>query len=212
MRIGIIGSGKAGRALARGFLSRGHAVMLGSREPAKLEEFAREQPGLQTGTNAETARFGELIVVATLFDGTKNALELAGIQNLAGKVVIDATNALKFEDGKLPQLSIGFDRSAGEEVQRWLREAKVVKAFNTVGNEYFVDPKLPGGPPTMFIAGNDDGAKTTVRGIVESFGWDVLDVGGIEESRFLEAMAVLWIHYAFETGTLKHAFKMLREG
>jgi 8-hydroxy-5-deazaflavin:NADPH oxidoreductase len=210
MRIGILGSATAGKALARGFLSRGHAVMMGSREPAKLEGFAREHAGLQTGTNDQAARFGELIVLATAFAGTKNALDLAGEQNLAGKVVIDATNALAFDDGKAPQLSIGFDTSAGEEVQRLLPQAKVVKAFNTVGNTYFVDPKLLGGPPTMFIAGNDDGAKTTVRGILESFGWDVLDVGGIEESRFLEPMAVLWIHYAVKTGTTNHAFKMLR--
>ena len=106
-------------------------------EPAKLAAFAQEHSGLRVGTNDETARFGELIVVATLFAGTKHALELAGVENFDGKVFIDATNPLKFDDGKLPQLSIGLDTSAGEEVQRWISDAQVVKAFNTVGNAHF---------------------------------------------------------------------------
>ena len=210
MRIGVLGSANVGQAFARAFLSRGHAVMVGSREPAKLAEFAREHPGLQVGNNEETARFGELIVLATSFAGTKNALDLAGPQHFAGKVVMDATNPLRFAEGQLPQLSLGFDTSAGEEVQRWLPQANVVKAFNTVGNAHFADPKLPGGPPTMFIAGDDGGAKATVADIVQSFGWEPLDVGGIAESRYLEPLAMVWIHYAFTTGTWNHAFKLLR--
>lgn len=209
MRIGIVGSGDVGKSFARAFLSRGHDVMIGSREPAKLADFAREHAGLRVGTNDETARFGEVIAVATLFSGTKNALDLAGPQNFSGKVVIDATNPLRFEEGKLPQLSLGFDTSAGEEVQRWLPGAKVVKAFNTVGNALFADPKFEDGPPTMFIAGNDAGAKAVVRDLLESLGWEPVDMGGIEESRLLEPLAMLWIHYAIAAGTWNHAFKLL---
>lgn len=214
MKIGIIGSGEVGKALARGFVSRGHDVMIGSREPAKLADFVKEQKDrVRAGTFEETAKFGELAVVATLFSGTKHALELAGPQNFAGKAVIDVTNPLNFPEGKPPELSIGFDNSAGEEVQRWLPDAKVVKALNIIGSGHMVDPKFPGGPPTMFIAGNDDGAKKIVTEIIESFGWQngVADLGGIEASRYLEPMCIVWVHYGIRTGSWDHAFKMLKK-
>jgi predicted dinucleotide-binding enzyme len=211
MRIGVIGSSDVGKSFARAFLSRGHEVMMGSREPAKLEEFAREHAGLRVGTNEETAQFGELGVIATAFTGTKNALDVAGPRNFAGKIVIDATNPLLFDGGRPPQLSIGFDTSAGEQVQRWLPHAKVVKAFNIVGNAHFADPKFAGGPPTMLIAGNHADAKSVVSGIIQSFGWESIDLGPIEESRYLEPLAMVWIHYAVATGTWNHAFKLLRE-
>ncbi|HEX5273757.1 MAG TPA: NAD(P)-binding domain-containing protein [Candidatus Rubrimentiphilum sp.] len=213
MKIGILGSGDVGKALARGFASRNHEVMMSSREPEKLAEFVVDQNGrVRSGTFKEAATFGELIVIATLFSGTKHAIDLAGPANFAGKPVIDCTNPLKFEEGKLPALSIGFDNSAGEEVQRWLPDAKVVKAFNSIGNQFMVDPKLPGGPPTMFIAGNDDSAKKTVTGLIESLGWQgaVSDLGGIDESRYLEPMCIVWVHYGIRTGSWDHALKMLR--
>ncbi|HEV2260831.1 MAG TPA: NAD(P)-binding domain-containing protein [Candidatus Rubrimentiphilum sp.] len=214
MKIGIIGSGEVGKALARGFISRNHEVMIGSRDPSKLADFIKEQKDrVRAGTFEETAKFAEIAVVATLFSGTKHAIELAGPQNFAGKVVIDVTNPLAFPEGKPPELSLGFNNSAGEEVQRWLPDAKVVKAFNIIGNAYMVDPKFPGGPPTMFIAGNDEGAKKIVTEIIESFGWQgsVFDLGGIEASRYLEPMCIVWVHYGLRTGAWDHAFKMLRK-
>lgn len=214
MKIGIIGSGEVGKALARGFVSRNHEVMIGSRDPSKLADFIKEQKDrVRAGTFEETAKFAEIAVVATLFSGTKHAIELAGPQNFAGKVVIDVTNPLAFPEGKPPELSLGFNNSAGEEVQRWLPDAKVVKAFNIIGNAYMVDPKFPGGPPTMFIAGNDDAAKKTVTEIIESFGWqnEVVDLGGIEASRYLEPMCIVWVHYGIRTGAWGHAFKILRK-
>lgn len=212
MKIGILGSGDVGKALARGFASRNHEVMISSREPGKLQDFVSGQGGkIRSGSFEEAARFGELIVIATLFSGTKHALELAGPANCSGKAVIDCTNPLRFEEGKMPQLSLGFDNSAGEEVQRWLPGAKVVKAFNIIGNQFMVDPQLPGGPPTMFIAGNDDAAKKTVTQLIESLGWQgaVSDLGGIEESRYLEPMCIVWVHYGIRNGSWDHAFKML---
>ena len=214
MKIGILGSGDVGKALARGFASRNHEVMISSREPAKLQDFVSEQGGkIRSGSFEEAAKFGELVVIATLFSGTKHALDLADPANLSGKTVIDCTNPLRFEEGKMPQLSLGFDNSAGEEVQRWLPDAKVVKAFNIIGNQFMVDPQLPGGPPTMFIAGNDDSAKKTVTQLIESLGWKdaVSDLGGIEESRYLEPMCIVWVHYGIRTGAWDHAFKMLRK-
>ncbi|HET9393439.1 MAG TPA: NADPH-dependent F420 reductase [Candidatus Rubrimentiphilum sp.] len=214
MKIGILGSGDVGKALARGFASRGHEVMISSREPEKLNEFITEQNGrVRAGSFEDAAKFGEVVVIATLFSGTKHALDMAGPANLSGKTVIDCTNPLSFPEGKPPQLSLGFDNSAGEEVQRWLPDAKVVKAFNIIGNQFMVDPKFPGGPPTMFIAGNDDHAKKTVTQLIEPLGWQgaVADLGGIEESRYLEPMCIVWVHYGIRTGSWDHALKMLRK-
>src|SRR5438105_5265385 len=107
MKVGILGSGDVGKALARGFVSRSHDVMISSREPEKLHGFVAEQKGrLKSGTFEEGAKFGELVVIATLFSGTKHAIELAGAANFAGKIVIDCTNPLRFDEGKMPELSL----------------------------------------------------------------------------------------------------------
>ena len=127
----------------------------------------------------------------------------------SGDVVIDATNPLRFRDDGPPELFVGFDDSLGERVQRRLPEAKVVKAFNIVGNAHMVDPDLPGGPPTMFI-GDDDDAKATVAAILEDFGWEASDLGGIDASRVLEPMCVAWVRDTIQTGSGDHAFRMLR--
>ena len=126
-------------------------------------------------------------------------------------MVIDATNPLDFSGGMPPKLFVGHTDSLGERVQRWLPGAKVVKAFNTVGNAFFVHPDLPGGPPDMFIAGNDADAKQTVTGILKDFGWPTIDVGGIEGARLLEPLCILWVGYGIRTGTWNHAFKLLRK-
>src|SRR5438270_5436813 len=119
MRLGVLGSGEVGQALARGFVSRGHEVTIGSRNPQKLNAFAAEFGGkMKTGTFAETAAFAEIIVLATLGEAAEEALEQAGVPNFDGKVLIDATNPLKFEDGRLPESFVGFDDSNGERVQR----------------------------------------------------------------------------------------------
>ena len=96
-------------------------------------------------------------------------------------------------------------------MQRWLPGARVVKAFNTVGNAHMVNPAFPGGPPDMFIAGNDAEAKKVVTGILTAFGWSTIDAGGIEGSRLLEPLCLLWVSYALATGTWNHAFKLLRK-
>lgn len=199
MRVGILGTGDVGKALGRGFASHGFDVKIGSRE--KKGEFV---------TFEEAAKHGEVVVVCTRWDGTENALKLAGEQNLAGKVVIDATNPLKHVDGRPVGLDRGFTDSGGEQVQRWIPEAKVVKAFNIVGNALMVDPTLPGGPPTMFIGGNDEGAKKTVGEILGDFGWETIDLGGIDASRLLEPMMWAWVVSAMKSGKWTQAFKMLR--
>jgi predicted dinucleotide-binding enzyme len=212
-KIGILGSGDVGRVLGGGFASRGHEVVLGSREPdsEKLSAW-REKTGARTASFAEAAEHGEILVLATLWTGTESALQLAGARRAAGKIVIDATNPLDFSKGRPPGLALGHTDSGGEQVQRWLPEARVVKAFNIVGNAHMIDPDFPGGPPDMFIAGNDRAAKQRVTEILQSFGWpSTIDVGGIEGARLLEPMCILWVQYGFATGSWNHAFKMLRK-
>ena len=162
------------------------------------------------GTFEETAKFGDLIVLATHGAATVHAIELAGKSNFDHKVIIDATNPLEFSGGK-PMLSIGWNDSLGEQIQRAIPNARVVKAFNTVGNEYFIKPNLPGGPPTMFIAGNDDESKRLVTQICDAFGWDTADLGGIESARYLEPMCMAWVAYGVRSNSWDHAFKLLKK-
>lgn len=212
MQIGIIGSGQVGQKLADGFIATGHAVKIGTRAPEKLAAWAAKHGGKASATSfSDAASFGEIVVLATSWEGTASAINLAGAKNFSGKVVIDVTNPLDFSKGMPPKLALGQTDSAGETVQRLLRDARVVKAFNIVGNPHMFRPDFSGGPPTMFICGNDDRAKKLVTEILDAFGWETVDIGGIEGSRLLEPLAMIWIMYYFKTGTGDHAFKLLRK-
>lgn len=213
MRIGILGSGDVGRTLGSAFGACGHEVKLGSRESgnAKVKEWvSRAGAHASGGTFADAARFGDIIVLATLWAGTENALRLAGNEHFAGKVVIDTTNPLDVTTTP-PRLSVGWNDSAGEQVQRWLTTARVVKAFNIVGHAHMFRPEFPGGPPDMFFAGNDAAAKHTVAQILNEFGWEAIDLGGIDASRYLEPLAMVWIAHGFRSKSWNHAFKLLRK-
>ncbi len=215
MKIGILGTGDVGRTLGNGFVALGHSVKMGSREAGnqKAEAWVKQAgAGASAGTFAEAAQFGEVAVIALLWSGVENALRLAGPENFAGKVVIDVTNPLSSPSPNAPlQLALGHTDSGGEQVQRWLPSARVVKAFNSVGQAHMFKPQFPGGPPDMFICGNDDAAKQTVIGILKEFGWPAIDIGGIEGSRLLEPLCILWVGYGMRTGTWNHAFKLLRK-
>ncbi|HEY1655635.1 MAG TPA: NAD(P)-binding domain-containing protein [Candidatus Tumulicola sp.] len=209
MNVGILGSGDVAKALAAGFLSRGDRAMLGTREPEKLAEWSQANSGARVGTFADAAAFGEIVVLATRGTATVEMLERIAADAFDGKVVIDATNPLRFDDAG-PHLAFGFDDSLGERVQRALPTARVVKAFNIVGAPEMVAPTFDGGPPTMFVAGNDDAAKQTVADILRDFKWDVADLGGIESARYLEPMCLAWVVYGLRAGNWHHAFKLLR--
>ena len=215
MKVGILGSGDVAKALGTGFVTLGHEVRLGSRAAGnpKAVEWAKTTGGQgSTGTFADAAVFGEVIVLATLGVATAEAIRLAGPAHFDGKVVIDATNPLDFSSTGGPRLAIGHTTSAGEENQKALPRAHVVKAFNTVGNSLFFRPTLPGGPPDMPICGNDAAAKKKVEKVLHDFGWpSVLDIGGIEGSRELESLCVLWVKSAMALGNFNVAFKLLRK-
>ncbi|MCI4350206.1 MAG: NAD(P)-binding domain-containing protein [Thermoplasmata archaeon] len=201
------------KSLAKGFLGRGDEVRFGTRDPAKAELRAwavSAGPRASVGTLPEAARFAELAVLAVPGVAGPEALRLAGASHLAGKVVIDVTNPLVFHEDAPPTLSVGHTDSAGEQVQRTIPDSQVVKAFNTVNNSQFVHPKFPGGTPEMFICGNDAGAKATVTTILKDFGWPTIDIGGIEGSRLLEPLCILWVHAALQLGSWDIAFKVVR--
>jgi predicted dinucleotide-binding enzyme len=211
MKVGILGSSDVAKSLARGFLNEGHQVMLGSREPAKLAAWASENgKNASNGTFSETAKFGELLVLAV--QGTKSveAIQTAGVDNFKGKVVIDATNPLDMSAAP-PKLVGSLGTSGGELIQNALPGALVVKAFNTVGNAHFYKPDFAGGPPDMFLCGDDDKAKQQVSNVCKAFGWNPIDVGGIGLSHYLEATAMVWIITAFAGNHWNQAFKLLRK-
>ena len=214
MKIGVLGTGNAGKALGRGFLALGHEVKMGARDAnnEKAVAWARDAGGKAShGTFAEAARFGEIVVLATRGMANHSVIGSAGGDAFAGKVVIDTTNPLVPSDGPVPKLGIIGEDSSGEQVQRLLPNAKVVKAFNTVGNAHMFKPDFPGGPPDMFFCGNDAGAKAQVTEILKAFGWNAVDLGGIEASRVLEPICILWVLYGIRTGGWNHAVKMLKK-
>ena len=207
-KVGILGSGEVGRALAAGFARHGYDVVIGTRDPAKLADWKRTTPGnLSVGTFADAARHGPWVVLALHGAATEAALEIAGPKHFDGKVVLDATNPLDFSKGMPPGLFVGTSDSLGEMVQRKLPGAQVVKCFNTVSNAQMIDPRFGAGAPKMMICGEDAEAKTRVEALLRELGWPgALDVGGIEGARWLEALVPLWVRVGVATGSFQHAF------
>lgn len=213
-RVGVIGSGPVGRRLAAGFAERGHDVAIGTRDPENPDLHAwldaEGGPRVRAATLAETAASSELLVLATMGTAVIDVLGQIGAEAFAGKVVIDATNPLDFSGGPPPTLFVGHTDSLGERVQRAIPDAKVVKAFNTIGNASFVHPSFAGGTPTMFICGDDEDAKATVAEILADFGWSPpVDIGGIEGARELESLCILWVKIGFGRGAWDHGFALL---
>ncbi len=212
MRIGVLGSGVVGQTLADGFLKHGHEVMRGSREPEKLAGWrAGAGAAARTGTMPEAARFGELVVLAV--KGTAAvAAARACAAGLAGKPVVDTCNPIADAPpvhGVL-QFFTGPNASLMEELQRQVPEARFVKAFSCVGSALMVDPRLPGGKPTMFVCGDDEGAKREVGGLLGELGWEVEDAGRAAAARAIEPLCMLWCIPGFLKNDWVHAFKVLR--
>ena len=214
MKIGVIGSGEVAKTLAGGFMKHGHEVTIGTREPAKLKDWEGKNPKGKVGSFGDAAKFGELVVLAVKGSASAEALRVAGASNLSGKPVIDVTNPIADAppvNGVL-KFFTSLDESLMERLQREFPGAKLVKAFNSVGSACMVNPDFKGGRPTMFICGNDDGAKKTLTGILEQFGWETADMGKAEAARAIEPLCILWCIPGFLRNDWTHAFKMLRKG
>lgn len=211
MKIGILGSGDVAKALATGFLKYGHEVVLGTRTASKLADWAKEHPKARIGSFSDAAGFGDLVVLAVKGTAAADALRAVGADLLAGRTVMDATNPIADAapvNGVL-RFFTTLDESLMERLQKEFPKANFVKAFNSVGNAFFVDPRFTGGRPTMFICGNSDAAKKTVAGIVSQFGWEVSDMGAAEAARAIEPLCMLWCIPGFLRNDWSHAFKML---
>jgi 8-hydroxy-5-deazaflavin:NADPH oxidoreductase len=210
-KIAILGSGQVGDALAKGFLDHGHAVMRASREPQKLQEWKATMKGeVLLGGYAEAAAWCELAVLAVKGTAAESVIEQC-VHQLAGKPVIDATNPISDEppqNGVLRYFTAA-NESLMERLQRKAPQARFVKAFNSVGNMFMVNPPFQP-TPTMFICGNDAAAKAEVAQIITAFGWEAADMGAVEVARPIEALCQLWCAPGFAHNDWKHAFKYLK--
>ncbi|HVN79627.1 MAG TPA: NAD(P)-binding domain-containing protein [Terriglobia bacterium] len=212
MKVGILGSGDVAKALAKGFLKHGHEVMLGTRNAAKLTDWSKQNPAARIGTFADTAQFGGLLVLAVKGEVAADALRAAVPAHLSRKPIIDATNPISDSPPTHGVLKFftNHDESLMERLQREFPEARFVKAFNSVGNACMINPQFKGGKPSMFICGNDDAAKQTVREILDQFGWETEDMGKAEAARAIEPLCMLWCIPGFLHNDWTHAFKILR--
>jgi len=211
-KIGIIGSGIVAQTLGTGFLKHGYQVMVGTRDKSKLAEWQRSAGANgRVGSFADTAKFGEIIVLAVKGTIAKNALALMGHENLNNKTVIDATNPIADAppaNGVLKYFTT-LDKSLMEELQETVPDANFVKGFNSVGNAFMVNPSFES-KPTMFICGNNEYAKKEVSVIIDQFGWETADFGMAESARAIEPLCMLWCIPGLSDNKWTHAFKLLK--
>jgi len=211
-KIGIIGSGIVAQTLGAGFLKHGYQVMLGTRDSSKLAAW-HNGPGTKAsiGSFEETAKYGDIIILAIKGTVVKNALGLLGKENLKGKTIIDAVNPIADAapvNGVLKYFT-SLDKSLMEELQEMVPEANFVKAFNSVGNAFMVNPSFTS-KPTMFICGNNETAKKEVSAILDQFGWETADFGMVESARAIEPLCMLWCIPGMNKNEWNHAFKLLK--
>ena len=225
MKIAVLGTGMVGQALAARLSGLAHAVTVGTRDPqatlARTEPdgmgnppysaWATEHPDVRLATFADAAASAELIINATSGFGAMPALEQAGADNLAGKVLIDISNPLDFSNGFPPSLFVKDTDSLGEQIQRAFPEARVVKALNTLTANLMVNPKELGAASTIFMAGNDAAAKASVTELLQSFGHsDVIDLGDISGARGTEMLLPVWLRLMGTLGTANFNFSIVR--
>lgn len=212
MNIGILGSGIVGQTLAAGFIKHGYSVMIGTRENGRLDEWKSKNEKVRVGTFAETANFGEIIVLAIKGRFAESALRLAGKENIGGKIIIDTTNPIADAPPTNGVLTFftSLDKSLMETLQTSFPEARFVKAFSCIGAACMVNPSFPQ-RPSMFICGNDEHAKKEVSTILALFGFEVEDLGKVEAARAVEPLCMLWCIPGFLKNDWYHGLRMMRK-
>jgi len=209
MKIAVIGAGNVGRALGGGWAKAGHSIIFGVRDANKPEVKALcAKIGATAASPGDAAREGNIVVLALPWGVAENAVKSLG--DLKGKVIVDCMNPLTMKDGALA-LERGYTTSGGEAVASWLPGAKVVKTFNQVGAEMMMAGARFETRPVMFLAGDDDGAKSTVSALVSELGFEALDAGALKQARILEPFAMVWINQALIRGLGRNwAFGVIR--
>jgi predicted dinucleotide-binding enzyme len=213
-RIGILGSGIVGQTLANGFIKHGYEAMIGTNTTSKREELKSKTGGrAKIGSFEETAKFGEIVVLAVKGTAAEAAVRSAQVANLKGKLVMDTTNPIADAppvNGVLKYFT-SLDASLMERLQKLAPDANFVKAFSCVGNAFMVEPDFNGVKPSMFICGNDKGAKSEAIEVLQAFGWEVEDMGMAEAARAIEPLAMLWCIPGLLHNRWTHAFKLLKK-
>jgi hypothetical protein len=213
MKIGIVGSGVVGQALANGFIKHGFEVMMGSRSLSKLADWKNKagEKGL-AGSFPQAAAYADIIVLAVKGTAAMEALSIIGEEHLRGKIIIDATNPIADEPpvNGVIKFFTTLDRSLMEDLQAALPDAHFVKAFNSIGNAFMINPDF-GSRPSMFMCGNSESAKKEVSKIIELFGFDAEDMGKAEAARAIEPLCMLWCIPGFLNNSWNHAFKLLKK-
>jgi NADPH-dependent F420 reductase len=195
MKIAIIGTGNVGSALAKGWARGGHSVVLGTRDASQEKVKTLVQAlGVQAALPADAAINADVVVLAVPWNATEASIR--GLGSLAGKVVIDTSNPI----GEGFSLAVSGGSSAAEMVAGWAAGARVVKAFNMTGAGNMIDPAYPDGKAVMFVCGDDAGARNTALGLAKELGFDAVDAGSLDNARFLEPMALLWVRLAYMQG------------
>ncbi|MBK8426772.1 MAG: NAD(P)-binding domain-containing protein [Lewinellaceae bacterium] len=214
MKISVLGTGIVGDTIGSKLIELGHQVCMGSRvaNHEKAVAFVKKNGShASQGTFADSAAFGEIIFNCTKGEFAIAALQLAGAANLRGKTIIDISNPLDFSKGMPPSLFVSNTDSLGEQIQRAFPDAHVVKTLNIVNCEVMVHAGKSGGDPTMFVSGNDAGAKKQAVTFLNAFGWnDIIDLGDISTARGTEQMLPVWVRTYLATGNGYFAFKIVR--
>lgn len=211
-KIGILGSGDVGKALAKGFLKHGYEVVIGSDHAEKLVAFKTENPKVDTATFEQATRSGDIIALCVKGTVAEKIVEKVK-GNLSGKIVIDATNPIADSEPQNGVLKFftSLDSSLMERLQKIASEAHFVKAFNSIGSVVMINPDFGNATPTMFICGNSEVAKRKVSDIIEKFGFGVEDMGMVESARAIEPLSMLWCIPGFLRNEWSHAFKLLKK-
>ncbi|MEK6800950.1 MAG: NAD(P)-binding domain-containing protein [Nanoarchaeota archaeon] len=212
-KIGILGSGVVGQALAKGFITHGYEVMIGTRDKNKLSDWHKNHEKCKIGNFNESVEFGEIVVLAVKGTSAKETLEAIDEENLEGKTIIDTTNPIANsppENGVLHYFT-SLENSLMEQLQSSFPKSNFVKAFNSIGNAFMVNPDFNGIKPTMFICGNNHEAKKEVTLILDLFGFEVEDMGKVEAARAIEPLCILWCIPGFLRNDWSHAFKLLKK-